>query len=114
VRAVKELVESSVALSAEADAIVAGALAQVPPNVKLQAVGTCVQAQADQMLAHAGASLGPVGGLMETAQGLLDLVPGMPGLPSVEDMTGKSAQEMLDALDVLIAVLDALQIPGGG
>jgi hypothetical protein len=112
VRAVKTMVEDSAALSADADSIIAAAAASVPPNVKLQATGTCIQAQADKLLEHANASLGPVGGLMGAAQGLLDLIPGMPSLPAVSDLTGSSAEEAIAALDALIAALELVQIPG--
>jgi hypothetical protein len=78
---------------------------------RLADVAVCLEAQADQFTKHIGASLGPIGDILNLASKLLSLVPGTPALPSLNDLSGQSLSAIKEAIETLLDVLRALQIP---
>jgi hypothetical protein len=81
-------------------------------DAALQAAAECSIAQADSMLSHATASMGPFGSLLGLVTGLISMLPSPVELPGVPDLDGLTPTEAAEALDFLADVLGAIQIPG--
>lgn len=109
-QALRDVVTEIAELSAKGDAIIAVAQAANDPDQL--AVGNCVKDQADKYAEHVIASLGPIGGLMDSATQLAGLMPSPPLLPSIGDATGLDLDELADFLDTLVSAFEAVEIPG--
>lgn len=72
----------------------------------------CEQAQVVAMGGHALAALGPIQPLLNTLTGLLSFLPGAVTLPAMPDVTGQALGPVVEALQVVVAALEAIQIPG--
>ncbi|MCP4573338.1 MAG: hypothetical protein GY838_13365 [bacterium] len=79
-------------------------------DTALQTEAQCALNNAATMTAHAGAALGPVTGILGSISSLISFLPAPVDLPSMPDPADMGAQEMIDALEPIIAVLEAIQI----
>lgn len=91
-------------LEAQNAALAVIAQAQASGDAALEAAGNDMLGQANQMAAHACASLGPLGDLIGVVQDLLSLVPGLgPALPILPDCSPLSTSEKITAVQASIA-----------
>jgi hypothetical protein len=82
--------------------------AQAAGNAALEAAGNDMLAQADQMAAHACASLGPLGDLIGVVQNLLSLVPGLgPAIPVLPDCSSLSTTEKITSIQESIGAFQS-------
>lgn len=91
-------------LDAQNTALAVIAQAQAAGDAALEAAGNDMLGQANQMAAHACASLGPLGDLIGVVQDLLSLVPGLgPALPVLPDCSALSTSAKITSIQASIA-----------
>jgi hypothetical protein len=79
-------------------------------DTELQTEAECALTNTDTMTAHASAAMGPIIGVLEAITTLISFLPSPVEIPGIPDTSEMSAQEMIDALQPIIDVLEAIQI----
>jgi hypothetical protein len=110
--ALRDLVTQLQALQSKAQAVIAQA--QADGDAALESAGECMQQQADAYGEHVTASLGPLEQLLDMVKLLAGLMPNAPEIPGIGDTTGLDLDGLADFLDDLIAIFEAVEIPGAG
>ena len=62
------------------------------------------------MTSHAAAAMGPIIGVLEAITKLIGFLPSPVDLPTIPDTSEMTAQEMIDALQPIVDVLEAITI----
>lgn len=79
-------------------------------DVQLQTEAQCSLDNVAKLTEHAGAAMGPVVGILTSITSMLSFLPAPVELPGIPDVTGMAAQEMVDALQPIVAVLEAISL----
>jgi hypothetical protein len=109
-RAVSAQVGGIATVQAQAQTLASQATAA--GDAALQAEAQCALDNADALMAHAAAAMGPLGSTLDLVAGFMSFIPSPVSLPAVPDPAGMGAAQLAAALDALVAVLDAIHIPG--
>jgi len=99
------------------DIVAAGTSAQTLMDAAVAAGDTLLQTEAqcaldnvEQITAHAAAALGPITGVLGSLTSLIGFLPAPVDLPAMPDASGMAAQEMIDALQPIVDVLEAISL----
>jgi hypothetical protein len=79
-------------------------------DTQLQTEAQCALDNVSKITEHAAAALGPITGVLSSLTSLIGFLPAPVELPAMPDASGMAAQEMIDALQPIVAILEAIQI----
>ncbi|KKN87413.1 hypothetical protein LCGC14_0258680 [marine sediment metagenome] len=76
----------------------------------LQTEAQCALTNAATMTSHASAAMGPIIGVLEAITKLIGFLPSPVDLPTIPDTSEMTAQAMIDALQPIVDLLEAISI----
>lgn len=111
-RVMETQLETAVGMIEQATALAEQGESMIPPNPDLILAAVCLEQQAEGLLAHTIAALGPIATIIGIVQLLMDLVPGLPALPELGDLSGEALDDALEAIRAFRELIEAIEIPG--